>query len=127
MYSLAIQRGFTARHFLVGGDWGPENIPHAHHYLLEIEVSGPKLDTHGYLVDLVDMEKRVEDILTLYEDKLLNEQPSFDGLNPSIEHFARIIALDLQRNGGFSNLTALRVKIWENHQAWASYSQEFFR
>ena len=27
MYSLALLRTFTARHFLVGGDWGPENIP----------------------------------------------------------------------------------------------------
>jgi 6-pyruvoyltetrahydropterin/6-carboxytetrahydropterin synthase len=25
MYSVAVQRDFFARHFLVGGDWGPEN------------------------------------------------------------------------------------------------------
>lgn len=125
MYGLGIQRKFVARHFLVGGDWGPENLPHAHQYLLEVEVVGPDLDTYGYLIDLVDMERRVERILNLYQEKLLNEQPPFEGLNPSIEHFARIIAEDLQRDGGLSNLTALRVKIWENEQAWASYSQEF--
>ena len=27
MYSLAIQRKFAARHFLVGGDWGLKIVP----------------------------------------------------------------------------------------------------
>jgi 6-pyruvoyltetrahydropterin/6-carboxytetrahydropterin synthase len=125
MYSLAIQRKFAARHFLVGGDWGTENCPHAHQYRLEVEVSGPDLDSHGYLVDIVDMEMRLEKILGTYEDKLLNEQPSFAGLNPSIEHFARIITDDFLRQGVLSNISAIRVMIWENDQAWASYSREF--
>ncbi len=125
MYSLAIQRKFAARHFLVGEDWGPENLPHAHQYLLEVEVSGPELDSHGYLIDLVDMERRLEKILGAYEDKVLNEQPSFIGLNPSLEHFARIIADDFLRQGGLFNMAAIRIKVWENDQAWASYSKEF--
>jgi 6-pyruvoyltetrahydropterin/6-carboxytetrahydropterin synthase len=125
MYSLGLQREFAARHFLVGGDWGPENLPHVHQYRLELEVSGPELDTHGYLVDLVDMERRLEKILGVYEDKLLNEQPAFVGLNPSLEHFARIIADVFLRQGGLPTIGAIRVKIWENEQAWASYSQEF--
>jgi 6-pyruvoyltetrahydropterin/6-carboxytetrahydropterin synthase len=125
MYSLGIQREFAARHFLVGGDWGPENLPHAHQYRLEVVVSGLKLDTHGYLVDLVDMEMRLEKILGAYEDKLLNEQPAFVGLNPSLEHFALIIADDFLGQGGLPNIGAIRVKIWENEKAWAFYSREF--
>lgn len=32
MYKLAIAREFMAQHYLVGGDWGPENQRHSHIY-----------------------------------------------------------------------------------------------
>ena len=31
MYKVAVTREFIANHFLIGGDWGDENKPHAHH------------------------------------------------------------------------------------------------
>lgn len=123
MYSVAIQREFIARHFLTGGDWGPENFAHAHQYRIEVEVSGPQLDTHGYLIDIVDLETRLEKILTFYRDSLLNDLPRFSGLNPSIEHLARIILNDIRQEGPLPHLSALTVRIWENNQAWASYSE----
>ncbi len=123
MYSVAIQREFVARHFLFGGNWGPENFAHAHQYRIEVEVSGPGLDTHGYLIDIVDLETRLEKILTFYQDRLLNDLSQFDGLNPSIEHLARIISTDIRQEGPLPHLAALTVKIWENNQAWASYSE----
>ncbi len=36
MYSLGVAREFTARHFLIGGDWGEENVEHSHHYRMEL-------------------------------------------------------------------------------------------
>ena len=30
MYTVSVKRDFIARHFLIGGDWGRENEPHAH-------------------------------------------------------------------------------------------------
>jgi len=123
MYSLAIQREFVARHFLTGGDWGPENLPHAHQYRIEVEVSGPRLDTHGYLIDIVDLETRLKKVVAFYQDKLINDLPQFAGLNPSIEHFARIISTDIRLEGPMPHLAALTVRVWENNQAWASYSE----
>jgi 6-pyruvoyltetrahydropterin/6-carboxytetrahydropterin synthase len=123
MYSVAIQREFIARHFLTGGDWGPENFAHAHQYRIEVEVSGTRLDTHGYLIDIVDLETRLEKVLTFYQGKLINDLPQFEGLNPSIEHFARIISNNIREEGPLPHLAALTVRIWENDQAWASYSE----
>ena len=40
MYTLAVRRDFIARHFLIGGDWGPENFPNSHHYILELQLKG---------------------------------------------------------------------------------------
>jgi 6-pyruvoyltetrahydropterin/6-carboxytetrahydropterin synthase len=125
MYSVAIQREFIARHFLTGGDWGPENLPHGHQYRIEVEASGPRLDTHGYLIDIVDLEMRLEKVLAIYRDKLINDLPRFEGLNPSIEHFARIILTDFLQEGPLPHLAALTVRIWENNQAWSSYSKVF--
>ena len=87
MYTLAVRREFIARHFLIGGDWGPENFPNSHHYILELQLEGSVLDQHGYLVDIMDVEKHLDDVVNYYKEQMLNEKPEFAGLNPSIEHF----------------------------------------
>lgn len=124
MYTVAVKRDFVAQHFLIGGDWGPENEWHSHHYVVELQLEGDKLDQHGYLVDIVDIEHNLEKIVTYYKDKTLNDLPEFDGLNPSIEHFSRIICHALAEQIRADTLTALTLKIWENEIAWASYRME---
>ncbi len=47
MYTLAVQRNFIASHYLVGGDWGPENQLHSHHYRVEVILEASELDRHG--------------------------------------------------------------------------------
>ena len=121
MYTLAVRRDFIARHFLIGGDWGPENYPNSHHYVLELQLSGAELDQHGYLCDIVDVEKQLDEVVAYYKEQMLNEKPEFEGLNPSIEHFARILATALDERIDAPNLTALKVVLWENKVAWASY------
>ena len=121
MYTLAVRRDFVAQHFLIGGDWGPENQWHSHHYVLELQLEGDTLDRHGYLVDIVNVEAALEEVVAHYKDKTLNELPEFAGLNPSIEHFSRIICRQLADRVRADNLTAVAVRIWENDIAWTSY------
>jgi len=121
MYTLAVKREFVAQHFLIGGDWGAENNWHSHHYQLELILEGDSLDQHGYLVDIVDVEQNLTALVTYYRDKTLNELPEFAELNPSIEHFTRIVGLALAERLQAPTLTALTVKIWENEIAWAAY------
>ena len=131
MYRLCFQRDFTARHFLVGGDWGPENQQHAHEYRLEWELRAPDLDRHGYLVDLIDVERALGAVLTRYEGALLNDLPEFAGQNPSLERFARALWERLDGTLGapaaqagapaVRGAPASSVRLWENRQAWASY------
>jgi len=93
MYTLGVRRDFIARHFLIGGDWGGENFPNSHQYVLELQLAGNELDEHGYLVDIVDVEKCLDGVVGYYKEQMLNEKPEFSGLNPSIEHFARILCM----------------------------------
>ena len=121
MYTVAVKRDFVAQHYLIGGDWGPENEWHSHHYAVEIQLHGPSLDRHGYLVDIVDIELHLDALVAAYQDKTLNDLPDFEGLNPSIEHFARIFCEQLAARIKAGNLSAMTLKIWENDIAWASY------
>lgn len=124
MYKIAVGRDFIAQHYLIGGDWGEENELHSHHYQLELQLEGAELDEHGYLVDIVHIEEALERLVSHYRDRTLNELPEFEGLNPSIEHFARILCLSLSRRIRAENIHAVTVKLWENEIAWASYRQE---
>ena len=121
MYTLGVKRDFIARHFLIGGDWGLENFPNSHHYVLELQLEGQELDQHGYLVDIVDVEKHLDEIVNYYKEQMLNDKPEFTGLNPSIEHFARILATSLSERIRAENISAFKVVLWENESAWASY------
>ena len=95
MYTVAVKRDFVAQHYLIGGDWGPENDLHSHHYAVEVQLHGGKLDQHGYLVDIVDIESNLDALVAEYRDKTLNDLPAFKDLNPSIEHYSRIFCQQL--------------------------------
>lgn len=120
-YTVAVQRSFVARHFLFGGDWGPENQTHSHHYKVEVRLEGRELDQHGYLVDIVDIETRLDELVSHFRDQSLNELPEFQGLNPSIENLSRIFCDAFSERIAAPNIYAVSVSIWENDIAWASY------
>jgi 6-pyruvoyltetrahydropterin/6-carboxytetrahydropterin synthase len=123
VYSVTVRTEFIAQHFLIGGDWGPENQRNSHHYVLELTLEGPTLDQHGYLVDILAVEAALQDLRGAFSDRLLNELPEFAGLNPSIEHFARIVCERLATALDAPNLIAISVRVWENVVASAGYRQ----
>jgi 6-pyruvoyltetrahydropterin/6-carboxytetrahydropterin synthase len=124
MYTVAVQREFIARHMLIGADWGPENESHAHHYVVEARLYGKKLDRHGFLLDICEVETRLDKLLDYFRDTTLNDLPEFKSLNPSIENFARILCRALAIKIDTAGLTGLSIKIWENSAAWAEYREE---
>jgi 6-pyruvoyltetrahydropterin/6-carboxytetrahydropterin synthase len=124
VYSVTVRTDFIAQHFLIGGDWGPENERNSHHYVLELQLDGSELDEHGYLVDIVRVEQELHEVRAAYADRLMNDLPEFAGLNPSIEHFARIVCQRLANRLTAPNLTGIGVRLWENELASASYHQE---
>jgi 6-pyruvoyltetrahydropterin/6-carboxytetrahydropterin synthase len=121
MYTVAVKRDFIAQHYLIGGDWGSENELHSHAYVIELQLEGEELDQHGYLVDIVDIETNLEALVAEYRDQTLNDLPAFVGLNPSIEHFSRILCQAMDDRIRATNITALTVVLWENEIAWAAY------
>lgn len=124
MYTLAVQRRFEATHHLIGGDWGAENFPHSHPYRLEIRLEGERLNEHGYLVDIVAVEGYLDELMSRFAGADLNAQPEFAGLNPSLEHFARILCQALAGRLNGSGPQAIALQLWESDIAWASFRQD---
>lgn len=125
MYIVAVTRDFIATHKLIGGDWGAENFPHSHHYVAEVSIESTRLNQHGYLVDITEIEAALGNVVDYFRDSMLNDKPEFAGINPSIEHFSRIIVekiLPLIQPPGAGSLT---VKLWENSTCWSSFKQTF--
>ena len=119
MFRLCFQREFTARHFLTGGDWGAENALHAHRYRIEWELRAGELDAHGYLVDLVKVERSLGEALGRFNGAVLNELPEFAGMNPSLERFAKLLWDRL--SASLPRVVSCAVRLWENDSAWAGY------
>lgn len=124
MYRVAVRRQFVAQHYLIGGDWGAENRPHSHVYVIELELAGAELDKHNYLVDIVEIECQLDAAVAFYRDRLLNDLPEFAGTNPSVELFSRLLAERLSTAIQAENIHRLVVRLWENDIAWASYELE---
>lgn len=124
MYTTAVQRAFVAQHHLTGGDWGPENEKHSHHYRVEVQLGGESLDAHGFLADIDDISHALDALTADFRDRTLNDLPEFAGLNPSIEHFARILCHAFVSRLRPPNLTRIRVSLWENEIAWTAYEQD---
>jgi 6-pyruvoyltetrahydropterin/6-carboxytetrahydropterin synthase len=123
-YSVGVLRDFTASHFLIGGDWGRENEPHAHPYRLEAIFAGDALDRHGYLLDIAVVKEHLDRLVARFADKMLNDLPEIAGRNPSLELFARVLAEGLARALLPAlpprTLTSLTMKLWEDAEAFAT-------
>ena len=119
MYRLCFKREFTALHRLVGGDWGAENELHGHPYRVEWELRSSTLDGHGFLVDLVEVERSLAAVTERYGGAILNDLPEFkDEIPPS------------SASRGFSGSSSpprcpaaipCAVRLWESSSAWAGY------
>jgi len=128
VYHLCLIRPFRAQHFLVGGDWGAENLLHWHDFRAEWTLGGTELNEHGYLLDLLAVEVLLDRVLEEVSEKVLNELKPFHGLNPSVERLARHLSDRLLDQAGQfdpkGRLSHSRLVVFENETAWASWSQD---
>lgn len=122
-YELTVTREFIAQHYLTVPDPGPEGEINSHHFTVELRFAGPELGAYGYLVDIDAVEAILDNLEDRYGDALLNDLPEFEGLNPSIEHFARLFGDRVAAALDDPTPTSLTVRIWEDDVSWASHSR----
>lgn len=125
MYRVGVKRQVEVRHFLEG-DFDEESIPHSHDYIIEWVCVSADLDENGFSVDISVMEKILTSIAERIRGKLLNDLPFFDGIQSSVENFARYVFYEAKEQLGAHGLpqeitTGAEVVVWESSTAWASY------
>ena len=121
MYSTTVSTDFVAQHYLTVPNPGPEGVPHSHHFALEVTFRGPELNEYDYLVDIDDAEAALSAVADRYRDTLLNDRPAFEGYNPSVERFARVVFERVNDAVDDETVTELAVTVWEDDAAAATY------
>jgi 6-pyruvoyltetrahydropterin/6-carboxytetrahydropterin synthase len=121
VYSTTVLTDFVAQHYLTVPNPGPEGEPHSHHFEIELKFRGPELNEHDYLVDIDDAEAALASLADRYRDTLLNDLPEFEGANPSVERFARVIFERVAALVTDETVTELMVTVWEDDSAAATY------
>lgn len=90
MFELAVEREFTAAHAITMA--GDRETSHDHRWRVSVVVNGQQLDRDGLLCDFHLIERRLDEVVGLLDNRDLNETPPFDHLNPTAEAVARHIA-----------------------------------
>lgn len=123
MYTLAIQREFIAQHYHID-EWDDQKKLKSFRYKAELMIEGDELDHQGYLVDFEELGVQFEGVIDDFRDKTLSEVSDFDGLNPSVEHFCRILCEKMDDALYAPNVTAISMKLWEDDGVWVAYDLE---
>lgn len=122
MYATTVRTEFVAQHYLTVPNPGPEGDPHSHHYRVELCFRGPELNEFDYIVDIDNADAALSSLADRYRDTMLNDLPEFEGYNPSVERFARVIFERVTERVTDETVTELSVTIWEDEEAAASYN-----
>ncbi len=87
-YSVSVKHDFEARHYTILAD-GSEEPPHSHHWQVEVEVLSEKLDSHGFVMDFIELEKIVKSAaMPLSGCTLVNNLALFKDRPPTAERMA---------------------------------------
>jgi 6-pyruvoyltetrahydropterin/6-carboxytetrahydropterin synthase len=119
MFEIGIVAEFEASHHLVG-DFGPSSSPHAHQYRVEVSAAGDRLQPDGTLFDITRLQTALSSALQQLPRHDLNTLPDLADPNPTAEVLARWIHA---RVAPSVPDFALRVRVWESPEAYASYAR----
>jgi 6-pyruvoyl-tetrahydropterin synthase len=120
-YDLALDVFFNARHYVVmDGHKGPE---HAHSYRMRVRCQSRTLSSDdqtviGYHI----LNERVNDILQIYNNALLNNLPPFQNLQPTTEVLAAITYQQLKHMLADLPIHLINVTLWEAPTKAITYS-----
>jgi len=123
MYTLAIQREFVAQHFHTD-EWHDEKYLRSFRYKAELSIDSEELDGQGYIVDFEELGAQFEGVIDEFRDNTLSEVEDFDGFNPSIENFCRILCEKMDEALYAPNVVVISMKLWEEDTAWVAYDLE---
>jgi 6-pyruvoyl-tetrahydropterin synthase len=117
-------------HSLRGDVFGPGQRLHGATYVVDATFRRGNLDPDGIVVDIGRATEELRAVLADMNNRNLDDEPAFAGMNTTTEALAQVIAdrlADSVQGGAFGDagreLEALSVTLHESHVAWASYER----
>ena len=121
MYTVRIEEGFAAAHFLTRYHGKCERL-HGHNYKVFVTASGSTLDEGGMLVDFDILKAALRKVIQEVDHTSLNDHPAFSDGNPSAERIAQFI---YQKMAGLMPQARLAmVEVFETDRNRATYSPD---
>jgi 6-pyruvoyltetrahydropterin/6-carboxytetrahydropterin synthase len=119
MYTVRIEDGFSAAHFLTRYHGKCERL-HGHNYKVFVTAAGPELDEGGMLLDFGILKGALRRITSELDHTSLNDHPAFNDGCPSSERIARFVYDNMRESIPNANLTL--VEVFETDKNRATYS-----
>ena len=123
---------FNAAHRLHNSEWSDDVnkevfgkcnnvLYHGHNYELEVKVIGVVNPETGFLLDVKDLKRIVnEKVISRFDHKNLNvEVPDFKALNPTVENIARVIYEKIRVE--ISEELDIKITLYETPRNFAEY------
>jgi len=121
MYTVRIEDGFAAAHFLTRYHGRCERL-HGHNYKVLVTASGPSLDDGGMLLDFGVMKGALRDVVRELDHTSLNDHAAFRDGCPSAERIARFVYEKMRAALPEAPLTL--VEVFETDRNRATYSPD---
>jgi len=122
-YTLKIVTDFAAAHTL--RDYpGSCSRMHGHNWKVEVEVSAPRLDDIGMVLDFRAIRQTTLAVIEGYDHQYLNEIPPFDTLNPTAENIAATLFQVVAERLNDDRVRVCATTVWETDRACARYSED---
>jgi len=119
MYTVRIEDGFAAAHFLTRYHGKCERL-HGHNYKVLVTAAGTELDEGGMLVDFGILKGALRKVIAELDHTSLNDHPAFSDGAPSAERIARFIHDRMRSEVPDARLTL--VEVFETDRNRATYS-----
>lgn len=123
LWSLKVRSDFSSSHQLHNYGGKCENL-HGHNFLVEVKISGNKLDQDtGMLMDFKELKQKLKNVLDQLDHKHLNELEYFCEINPSSENLARFVYDRLKPMLPADRVRLVQVMVAEKDSSMAFYQE----
>ncbi|HET6449782.1 MAG TPA: 6-carboxytetrahydropterin synthase QueD [Spirochaetia bacterium] len=121
MYTVRVEDGFAAAHFLTRYHGKCERL-HGHNYKVFVTASGRELDEGGMLLDFGVLKAALRRITDELDHTSLNDHPAFADGCPSAERIARLVYDRVHEQMPQAAVTL--VEVFETDRNRATYSPD---
>ena len=121
MFTISVETHFWASHQLLLPD-GSKEPEHNHNWLVTVEVGSKKLNDMSVVMDFHELKEMVDNIVSEFDNKALNDTKCFQQNNPSAETVARYIYDEIKTRLP-QGIKLMNVKVVEQTGCSAKFSE----